>query len=435
MRAGMPSVRDRGGFTLIELLAVLIIVAIVSAVALPTVLSALAHRQVSESGRVLQGALVGARDRAIHDAQPSGIRLLPDPVFFHGSAVVGKDKDGNPITVPAPLRLADGTIDPAETLAYNRAVPIGPAPEYSEGLVTVRRPEEYARARVKLNVVTDPTGVGNNGVWPTLILEEAPRDAHGVPNPPTSWMWNVRVGDRLQLNGAGPLYTVVGPMWVGPAAGNSEMFVNVGMGLGPGSPGPLGVDYLLLVNGRDDNANGFADEGWDGLDNNSDGLVDEHMPGQVITSPVDPNRKTTRDEWELEAWHAGIAAGATSIPYVIRRRPLPGPNARELALPTQMVIDLARSQLPADRYTGMVDLLILPDGTATPSLPYGAPSSIGMGASWYHFALLSRADVGTGNDPKEGWSVLSLNGRTGQAVTTDEPDPKQPFVYALRGGR
>ena len=71
----------RAGFTLIELLVVITIILIVSAVALPTVLPALAHRQVSEAARILQAALAGARDAAIRDNAPSGIRLLPDPAF------------------------------------------------------------------------------------------------------------------------------------------------------------------------------------------------------------------------------------------------------------------------------------------------------------------------------------------------------------------
>ena len=31
---------------------------------------------------------------------------------------------------------------------------------------------------------------------------------------PTSWFWNIRVGDKLQINGSGLWYTVVGPMVV-----------------------------------------------------------------------------------------------------------------------------------------------------------------------------------------------------------------------------
>src|SRR5262249_34664684 len=54
-----PRTRSRG-FTLVELLVVITIILIVSAVALPTVLPAISHRQVSEGARILQGALVGA---------------------------------------------------------------------------------------------------------------------------------------------------------------------------------------------------------------------------------------------------------------------------------------------------------------------------------------------------------------------------------------
>ena len=71
----------RRGFTLIELLVVMLIILLVSAVVLPTVLPAISHRQVSEAARILQGALVGARDTAINNNAPAGIRLLPDPVL------------------------------------------------------------------------------------------------------------------------------------------------------------------------------------------------------------------------------------------------------------------------------------------------------------------------------------------------------------------
>ena len=87
----------RRGFTLIELLVVILIILLVSAVALPTVFSALNHRQVSEAGRIFQGALVGARDKAIHDNQPSGIRLLPDPTFKPGSTRPTGQFDADPV--------------------------------------------------------------------------------------------------------------------------------------------------------------------------------------------------------------------------------------------------------------------------------------------------------------------------------------------------
>ena len=113
--------RRRGGFTLIELLVVILIILLISAVALPTVVPAISHRQVSEAGRILQGSLVGARDAAIHNNGPSGVRLLPDPVFPIQYKTINNVKQ----------------IDPTVPLAYNRIIPIEPAPQYSEGKVNV----------------------------------------------------------------------------------------------------------------------------------------------------------------------------------------------------------------------------------------------------------------------------------------------------------
>ena len=57
---------------------------------------------------------------------------------------------------------------------------------------------------------------------------------------------------------------------------NNELFVNAGP---PGQASPLimtqgtnnakvNPEYLFLVNGQDDNNNGWIDEGFDGVDNN-----------------------------------------------------------------------------------------------------------------------------------------------------------------------
>ena len=58
-------------------------------------------------------------------------------------------------------------------------------------------------------------------------------------------------------------------------------------------------EFLLLVNGVDDNANGWIDEGWDGVDNNGDGQVDELA------------------EWESELW-TGAAADAERDQRAVR---------------------------------------------------------------------------------------------------------------------
>ena len=101
LRPGKRAGRSRAGFTLMELLVVMLIILLVSAVTLPTVIPAIAHRQVSEAARILQAGLAGARDLALNNNAPAGIRLLPDPVF----------NGINPAT---------GNLDPSRILASNR---------------------------------------------------------------------------------------------------------------------------------------------------------------------------------------------------------------------------------------------------------------------------------------------------------------------------
>jgi hypothetical protein len=214
-------------------------------------------------------------------------------------------------------------------------------------------------------------------------------------NNPTSWYWNIRVGDKLQINGAGIWYTVVGPMVVTPQQGNSELFVNVGAA---GTQSPFqdlqaGVtvhpEFLFLVNGLDDNKNGWIDEGYDGVNNN---LVAEgtgtHLTDELV-------------EWEREAWPLGLVAA--NKPYTIQRRPTPVGNAREISLPTNVVIDMTtwagtqeRSRFPAgviNPFTGYVDILLYPNGTVVPTTIYSTPSSFGMSGAFFHFWLAERADI------------------------------------------
>lgn len=423
-------IQMKSGFTLIELLVVILIISLVSAVALPTVVGSLNTRQVSEAGRLLQGAIAGARDRAIHSNQPCGIRLLPDPAF------------------PVSWVTINGVsqVDPSAILAYNRAIPLESAPEYNEGLVSIFPAFAYSPAILAVN--------GYPGC-PCLVLEECVANpATGAPNPRTSWFWNIRVGDKVQVHGAGPWLTVVGPTVVGPAQGNPELFINGGP---PGTAlptlgGGLPCEYLLLVNGRDDNANGWVDEGFDGVDNNGVNGADEWAYN--ATPPA--------GEWEIESWPGSAAKGAVNVAYAVRRRPAPSTNAREVALPTAMVIDATtwsttqeRSRLPVDPVTGLVDIVVNPDGTVVPTTIYSSPSSFGMGAAFYHFWLAERQDLHAVNldaqgntlpwaagvayrlpiaDPggansatypgphlKGGYAVLSLSARTGQVVVNQGP--------------
>jgi prepilin-type N-terminal cleavage/methylation domain-containing protein len=458
--------RAESGFTLIEMLVVILIILIISAVALPTIIPALSHRQVSEAARILQGALVGARDSAIHNNAPSGIRLLPDPTF--------------PI-----LRLADGTIDPSQILAANRIIPIEPAPSYREGRVNLN-----ATALLGNFVLPYPGDGGGN--YPffsphnhppagtgVLMIEESAFDPNTyLPNSPTSWFWNIRIGDKIQINNAGPWYTVVGPMTQAQANGNSEMFVNVGV---PGTQSPLeraifpnGIltkyfpEFLFLVNGQDDNNNGWTDEGWDGIDNNGNTLVDELA------------------EWEAEQWPNQIITqlviGVQNQPYAINRRPAPANNAREVALPTQVVIDLTtwnttaeRSRLPAqviNRYTGYVDVLVYPNGAVAPVTIYSSPASFGLSSSFLHFWLGERSDLAApstsvttspylpvpqglapsrfnGQELRGEYRLVTVFTRTGQITTNENMpfdnltapangssyNPNLPFIGAQQGAR
>jgi hypothetical protein len=108
-------------------------------------------------------------------------------------------------------------------------------------------------------------------------------------------------------------------------------------------------------------------------------------------------------EWELEdipQSFAGPLQNITNLPYLIRRRPAPSPNAREMALPSQVVVDLTtwnttreRSRLPVNLYTGAVDIMVNPDGTVAPTTLYSTPSSVGLASAFLHFWLAERSDL------------------------------------------
>ncbi len=413
------------------------IILLVSVVALPVVLPAFNHRQVSEAGRILQGTLVGARDSAIHLNRPAGIRLLPDPTF-----PLAWVTNNNGIS----------SLDPTQILAYNRIIALEGAPEYSEGMCTPIAP----------GTATYLAGVGAPLVLPTsgpivqypalVLIENLVNPKNRAPDAPTSWFWNIRVGDKIQLNGAGAWYTVIGPMALGPQSNpnsNPELFVNAG------PPGPIGqsatpvptvagqpVEYLLLVNGQDDNNNGWIDEGWDGVNNNGNGNVDELL------------------EWETESYLGAILTH-TAVERALHdpAAPMASSTAHEVALPTQMVIDATtwnlganreRSRLPINSYSGYIDVVINPDGTVLPQTIYSSPASVGMDSAFYHFWIAERQDLapptlgatvqpflpiaqpgGSGATTlappflKGEYAILTLSARTGNIVVNQGA----PFLY------
>jgi hypothetical protein len=249
-----------------------------------------------------------------------------------------------------------------------------------------------------------------------------------IPNPPTNWFWNVRIGDKFRFNDSGRYYTVVGPMTLF----NPELLVNDGL---PGNsslteyygfPAPQGgkvspsPEFLFLVNGVDDSGfdpvalvplpkDGYPDNGFDGI--NWDLNNGYNFDGS--------NRPLVDDiaEWvEVETWlgsqlplstktgTVGIAPNTFPVPatfkWTIQRRPVPSPGAREVSLPAGATIDLTtwdttreRSRLPVDPLNGTVDILVDQAGKVVPTTLYSNPSSAGMDQNFFHFWIADRSDV------------------------------------------
>lgn len=418
------------GFTLVELMVVVLIILLVSAAVLPVILPALQHRAVTEAGRMLQGGLVQARAAATKHNAPRGIRLLPDPTYASSPTI----------------------------LAFNRWVPIEPGPDYSNGHVTiwpvpqtfmifatmptypVRNPDNsqspypYYPPNVPSMGISSPN---NPSFGQVLMIEQAPyigNDVQQGPDNPTTWFWNVRIGDKIQVGDLGQSYTVVGPMTVA----NPELFVNDGV---PGSnpqlvrtytdangnnPQDVRPEYLFLVNGIDDDQDGLIDSGWDGLDYGK-GVITS-APGVQPTTSTMVGWEGVVDnvmEWETETWMSTLSGFNMPVPdtfysngpvntprvirqpmpYLITRRPVPSPNVQETALPTNVVIDATtwnstreRSRLPIDPNTHTCDILLNPTGQIVISTVYSSSSSVGESGTFLHFWLSERPDVHESTD-------------------------------------
>jgi prepilin-type N-terminal cleavage/methylation domain-containing protein len=463
MRPSSSTRAERRAFTLVELLVVIAIILFVGAATIGPALNAMNGRQVSEAARILHAELAGARDRAIMSNRPAGFRLLPDPM----------------LTVPAPGTVGQGST----TLAYNRIVTLQTGGNHSAGRVSIKsgaNPTLYFEGADPFNGYAKMPHPSN-----LRLEEEVYADAAGTtPNEPCAWFWNVRVGDKVQIDGSGNLYTVVGPAVINPnnpksLGENPELYVNDGPPGGTSSLvrsyGPMGAilaypQYLYLVNGRDDNGDGTADPGWNGFNDNYN--WDSSTPAKPYI-----------DEWEEWQWESEKWLGSLSIAnnagllatnpilnksYVIYRRPAPTPGAREIQLPQGVVIDATtwnhvkqeRSRLPVDPNTLYVDVVVNPNGTVVPTTIYSTPAA--FGSPFYHFWLTDREDVfqpvtptapqelylpiagGTGTRTlKNDRRLVTLFARTGQTVinsletfdTLGLKDPSVPFYAAQMGIR
>jgi hypothetical protein len=136
-------------------------------------------------------------------------------------------------------------------------------------------------------------------------------------------------------------------------------------------PPPAPPEFLLLVNGVDDDGDGFVDLGFDGVDNNNNNLIDNYDPTEIAFEP--------------EKWigaQVQQAAGSTILRYVAKRRPIVARGARETLLPSNVVVDLTswnytseRSRLPVNGLARYIDILVAPNGQIIQSTSYSSPAS------------------------------------------------------------
>ena len=128
--------------------------------------------------------------------------------------------------------------------------------------------------------------------------------------------------------------------------------------------------------GIDNDGDGIIDPGFNGLDDDGDGIVDEHrrdLPAPDRTSYVsDSGSASPSGAVGLVADEFDGTASAAGRHVHDLRRPVPVEGAREILLPTGVVIDLTTSlgtttcrsglALPVDPIHRYVDVMIAPNG-------------------------------------------------------------------------
>lgn len=423
----------RGGFTLVELLVVILIILIISVAALAVVMPAVQSQGVSSAALLLQAELSRARDEAVRYNQPRGLRLLPDrdgPFAFPGTTPGQRWGYSRIIALEPGPNYEEGEV-------RNVIAPTGPVftttPNYSDGPVLVQGGSAFSTA------ITPQAPLSGNPVWFTLWESKyseiygTPTPTGGQPRSSTSWYWNIRRGDKIRIGPQGNELTVVGPILVT----NAEGFINWGdptaYNSTPSSTVPSAAsagparEFLIVLDGLDNDNDGYVDEAWDGVDNDGDGLIDplfngiddpDYTTGNT-NSVIDDPGEFRPGEWEPEG--IPVAGGpvnyapttpreavdnhALGATYTILRRALPSPKSRELTLPTGILIDMTssspmdpaeiweRSRLPVDWATGYVDIMISPSGQLTSTSYAGRSRGLGASTSFLHFWLTDTDDV------------------------------------------
>jgi hypothetical protein len=170
------------------------------------------------------------------------------------------------------------------------------------------------------------------------------------------------------------------------------------------APQTVGVEFLYVVNGQDDDNDGYIDNGFDGLNNDFQNGNDDAVFASGVNAAGTPVSRY--GEWENEQWLGSLSAynDPTKLvfnrSYVITRRPVPSAAARDIPLPASVVIDattwnstLERSRLPIDPASYTADVMLDQNGQVVWTSAYSSPSSLPMTGAFLHFWVSDRQDV------------------------------------------
>jgi prepilin-type N-terminal cleavage/methylation domain-containing protein len=163
MRADKISQGARPGFTLVELLVVIILILTLAALAVAFVPRVNERRRAAQGADLLQGWLLQAKQRALRDRVPTGIRLQP------------------------------GTRLPTATV---------PNAQFVTDLQYIQKPDDFGGGMLTL---LSPTSAVVSSTAQSPVADFF----NGLgPGSPTA-LWSVQPGDYVEIYGGGPVHQIV----------------------------------------------------------------------------------------------------------------------------------------------------------------------------------------------------------------------------------
>ena len=393
----------RRGFTLIELLVVILIILLVSAVVLPTVLPAISHRQVSEAARILQGALVGARDTAINNNAPAGIRLLPDPVLNGINPATDWSARWTPTRDPG---LQPVHPDPARAGLLGGACQCGSGTSctLSTSPIPTRRTSSTRRPRALRSDDLLSRGNQRDALPRAVGLSDPTAPTCSTRRPPGTGTSGLATRSSSTTRESGTPSSARCTSTTPSCSSTSAI---------PGRRLPL---LRTLATARlTTRSSSSSSTAWTTTRTATWTTAGTASTTMETGSSTKSSASSVTIHWRSgsrsrpgRARSLNVERDHQNIPYTITRRPVVSPGSRETPLPSNVVVDLTtwnadsvsahgyvseRSRLPVDPTTGYVDILLNPNGTVVPTTEYSSPSSFGMNSAFYHFWLAERGDL------------------------------------------